>query len=74
MVIEEDANMADEEDSQESNDSLPTSKDSPMSCEQETSDLLNKSSINQLIFTDLVRNITIKTTKTNRKSTNDLAR
>ena len=31
------------------------------------SNLLNKSSVNRLIFTDLVRNIRIKTTKTNRK-------
>ena len=31
------------------------------------SNLLNKNSVNRLIFTDLVRNIRIKTTKTNRK-------
>ena len=67
MEIEEDANMADKEKNQESNDCLPTSKDFPTSCEQEMSDLLNKSSINHLIFTDLVRNIRIKSTKTNRK-------
>ena len=67
MKIEEDANMADEEKKKESNDCLPTSKDSPTSCEQEMSDLLNKSSINQVIFTDLVRNIRVKSTKTNCK-------
>ena len=43
MEIEEDANMADEEKNQESNDCLPTSKDSPTSCEQEMSNLLNQS-------------------------------
>ena len=50
MEIEEDPNMADEEKNQEKNDCLPTSKDSPTSCEQEMSDLLNKSSINQTLF------------------------
>ena len=50
MAIEEDTNMADEEENQELNDCLPTSKDPPTSCEQETSVLLNKSSINQIIF------------------------
>ena len=57
MEIEEDVNMADEEKNQESNDFLQTSKDSPTSCEQEMSDLLNKSSVNHLISTSLVRNI-----------------
>ena len=58
-VIEEDTNMADEEENQELNDCFSTSKDPPTSREQETSALLNKSSINQLIFTDVVRNIRI---------------
>ena len=50
MEIKGDANMADEEKNHESNNCLPTSKDSPTSCEQEMSDLLNKSSIITLVL------------------------